>query len=203
MYVPPAFSIENRAWAIALIDRYPFGLLATCDADYPQATHLPMLARAHDDGKLDILGHVARANPHAHSILAGHTATAVFQGPHAYVSAAWYEEPYQTVPTWNYTAVHASGRLRECDPREVLARLTEKFEAGKADPWRFDRLAPDYVEKQFRGIVAFELRVDRLQNAAKLSQNRTAGDRARVAAALLQSSSVIEREVGEAMGSTC
>ena len=92
MYVPPAFAVDQRDFALNLIARYPFGLLTTCDERYPQATHLPMLARL-DGDDLVIAGHVARANPHARAILEGRPATAVFSGPHAYVSAAWYETP--------------------------------------------------------------------------------------------------------------
>lgn len=199
MYVPPAFEIEDRAWAADLIERYPFGLLVTCDAEYPRASHIPMLARLERDGALSIFGHVAKANEHAQSIAAGATATAIFQGPHAYVSAAWYEEPYLTVPTWNYMAVHACGRLQECDSYPVLEQLTATFEAGKPEPWRLDRLDPDYIQKQLKGIVAFELRVEKLYAKAKLSQNRTAADRARVTAELLHARSEIERACGEAM----
>ena len=36
---------------------------------------------------------------------------AIFSGPHAYISPTWYEAE-QLVPTWNYTAVHAYGRVK-------------------------------------------------------------------------------------------
>jgi transcriptional regulator len=198
MYVPPAFAVDQRDFALNLIARYPFGLLTTCDQPYPQATHLPMLARL-DGDDLVIAGHVARANPHARDILSGRPATAVFLGPHAYVSAAWYETPPTNVPTWNYTAAHASGRLSSCDAGAVLAALTEKFESGRPDPWRLDRIDPAYYANQLRGIVAFEMRVERLACVAKLSQNRSAADRARVIDALSRSPHPLDRECAQAM----
>jgi transcriptional regulator len=164
----------------------------------PQITHLPMLAERRDDG-LWLLGHVARANPHAAAILEGASATAVFQGAHAYVSAGWYEEPYETVPTWDYEAVHCDGRLQEVDAYRILALLTAKFEAGRPEPWVMERLDLDYLQKQLKGIIAFEMRVDATRAKAKLSQNRSRADRDRVAAALEASPYELERACGAAV----
>ena len=200
MYTPREFEVRDRAWALELIRRYPFGLLVTSDgeAEYPRATHLPMVAQERDDG-VWIVGHVARANPHAGAILSGSSATLVFQGAHAYVSASWYEEPYVTVPTWNYTAVHVYGRLRECDAWQALQLLTERVEGSGGDAWDPRRLEPGYRESQIRAIVAFELRADALSAKAKLSQNRTEADRLRVIEHLSRSADQTERECAEAM----
>ncbi|HTX58033.1 MAG TPA: FMN-binding negative transcriptional regulator [Verrucomicrobiae bacterium] len=192
MYTPPDFAVTDRAWVLESVARYPFGLLVTCDGEYPLVSHVPMLARERGDD-LVVVGHVARANPHARAILEGRGATAVFNGPHAYVSASWYEEPYRTVPTWNYTAVHAEGVLAPCDARDLVDALARTFEEGREDPWEMRRLDPGYLERQLRGIVAFELRVRTLRAKAKLSQNRTPADRERVEAALAASDREIER----------
>ena len=179
MYLPPHFAVDERAWALDLVARYPFGILMTCEHEYPRASHLPMLAEERGND-VWILGHVARANPQAEAIFAGAIATAVFQGPHAYVSPRWYERPDRSVPTWNYLAVHCYGRLRECAPRPVLERLVAAFETGD-ERWSLDQVETDYAEKQLRGIVAFELRAEELFAKAKLGQNRSAVDQARVA----------------------
>lgn len=198
MYTPPAFAVDELAWTLELIGAYPFGLLMTAANAAPQVTHLPMLAETRGR-ELWLTGHVARANPHAAAILGGAAATAIFQGAHAYVSASWYEEPYRTVPTWNYEAVHCDGRLLEGDAYRTLALLTSKFEAGRPNAWKIDGLDVAYLEGQLRGIVAFEMRVDALRAKAKLSQNRTAADRERVAAALEASPHELERACGAAM----
>jgi len=198
MYTPPAFAVDELAWAVELIGAYPFGMLLTVSNGTPQVTHLPMLAEMRD-GALWLLGHVARANPHAAAILDGAAATAVFQGAHAYVSASWYEKPYETVPTWNYEAVHCEGSLQEGDTYRTLAMLTEKFEADREQPWDMERLDVAYLQKQFQGIVAFEMRADRLHATAKLSQNRTRADRDRVEAALEASPYELERACAAAM----
>jgi len=198
MYTPAAFTVAGKDWALELIQRYPFGLLISVGEDYPQSSHLPMLAIQRDDA-LYVVGHVARANPHAEAILAQARATAIFSGPHAFVSANWYEEPYATVPTWNYTAVHASGRLQRCDAKDALKLLTTRFEGRGPGAWRLEGLEEAYLEKQLRGIVAFELRLERLEAKAKLSQNRTDADRARVIAALSRSDDPVDRDCAQAM----
>ena len=199
MYVPPLFAVESRAWALELAASYPFGLLVTCDDDgTPRASHLPMLLEADGGDGLRVAGHVAKANPQAAQILAGAKATAIFEGPHAYVSPRWYAEPYHNVPTWDYVAVHAEGRLVEAESRPVLDRLVAAFETGP-DPWRFARVDAGYAEKQLRGIVAFELPVERLIPAAKMSQNRTQEDRDRVREALSRSESPEDRACAKLM----
>jgi transcriptional regulator len=198
MYIPPDFEVADSAAVVTLVDRFPFGLLVTNEEPYPHLTHLPMIAELRD-GELWVLGHVARANGHAQSIVNQCPATIAFQGAHAYVSASWYEEPYVTVPTWNYTAAHLCGTLREGDAWDVLVRLTAKFERGRPDAWDPQRLETDFREKQLRGIVAFEMRAERIYAKAKLSQNRTSADRIRVIQQLLASSDALDRECADDM----
>jgi transcriptional regulator len=197
MYTPSHFKVADRAWVVELIERHPFGLLVTAGEEYPRVSHVPMVAQERG-GELWVLGHVARANAHARSIEAGESATLVFEGPHAYVSAAWYEEPYATVPTWNYTAAHVCGKLREFDAWQMVKLLSFQLE-GDNPAWDPRKLDPAYVATQVRAIVAFELRADAVYAKAKLSQNRTHGDRVRVAQKLCASADQTERETGEAM----
>jgi transcriptional regulator len=198
MYVPPAFAVADRAWARRLIADHPFGMLVTCDAEFPVVSHVPMIAQERD-GALWLLGHVARANAHAQAILAQAPATLVFSGPHAYVSAMWYERPYETVPTWNYEAVHVCGTLRETDAWHVVELLSAIFEEGRTPAWDPQQLELVYREKQLQGIIAFALRADRLYAKAKLSQNRTDADRERVIDALAQSENATDRDCARAM----
>jgi transcriptional regulator len=198
MYTPPDFKITDEAWVVALVDRFPFGQLVTSEAPYPQISHLPLLAELRGDA-LWVLGHVARANPHAQSIVKRSPATLVLQGAHAYVSASWYQEPYKTVPTWNYSAAHLCGTLQECDAWGMVERLSERFEGGRANAWDPQLLEPAFRENQLRGIIAFELRADAIYAKAKLSQNRTEADRMLVIGELSRSSSALERMCAEDM----
>jgi transcriptional regulator len=182
MYVPKHFDAPDAAWCHALIARESFALLVSTGADgAPFATHLPLLLDAERGPHGTLVGHVARANPHARLLGDGAPTLAVFQGPHAYVSPGWYAV-HPSVPTWNYVAVHASGRPALIEEparvKTLLDRLVITYETGSAAPWRFDSLTPDYVDGMLRGIVAFELPIERLEGKAKLSQNRGAEDRA-------------------------
>jgi transcriptional regulator len=198
VYVPPYFEVTDRKWVLDLIERYPFGLLITAGAEFPRVSHIPLIARERADG-LWIVGHVARANPHAQAILEESPATIVFQGAHAYVSASWYEEPYRTVPTWNYAAAHLCGRLRPADGANAVKLLSLAMEGTSPGAWDPERLGAEYFAGQLRAIVAFELRADVIYGTAKLSQNRTTADRLRVIERLAASSDQVDRECAGAM----
>jgi transcriptional regulator len=203
MYVPKHFEVAEPAWCHALIEAESFGtLVGTDDAGTPFATHLPFLLDAGRGRLGTLLGHVARANPQWRYFAAGRPVLAIFQGAHTYVSPSWYEV-HPSVPTWNYVAVHAYGVPVLIDEpgrvRALLARLVETHEAGQPAPWRIDSLADEYVAGMLRGIVAFEIPIERLEGKAKLSQNRGAADRARVRAALGSSDDRLARAVADLM----
>src|SRR5262249_51101713 len=101
MYNPPSFKVTDNDKIYAYMRSYSFAMLVTNGKGGLVATHLPILLDA--DGPR-LLGHMARANPQWKDVQG--EALVIFPGPHAYVSASWYEAP-GTVPTWNYVAVHA------------------------------------------------------------------------------------------------
>ena len=183
MYVPSHFATRDDALVDELIDAYSFATLVSQHDGEPFATHLPLLRERHGDRTV-LLGHVARANPHWHS-LAGATAIAIFHGPHAYVSPRCYVSP-NLVPTWNYAAIHCYGRVRLIDDAmqagAVLARLVERYEGARPDRWTM-ALDPEFEAKLVSAIVAFELEVERIEAKLKLSQNRAPADRAAMLAA--------------------
>lgn len=187
MYIPAWHREENPAVLHALMREYAFATLVTTHDNAPFATHLPVLLDG-DKGALGTLNaHIARANPQWHDFESGQEALAIFQGPHAYISPAWYDAPL-SVPTWNYAVVHAYGVPRLLDDDALyrtLARLVETFESPREAPWPFD-LPDDFTQKMMRGIVGFEIEITRLEGKLKLSQNRSETDQNRVIAALRQ-----------------
>jgi transcriptional regulator len=204
MYLPPAFAETNvdrlheaiRASGLAtLVTMTPEGLLAS---------HVPMLLDPSPSPYGTLLGHVAVANPHAAPPEPGVEALAIFTGPDAYVSPGWYQTKNETgkvVPTWNYVAIHAYGKLevfRDREPlREVVRRLTEKHEAGLPEPWSMDDAPKDFIESQLKGIAGFRLTVTKLQGKWKMSQNRPPQDRAGVVRALSGSADPVEQAVAK------
>jgi transcriptional regulator len=130
---------------------------------------------------------VAGANPHGAALDGAAPALAIFHGPHAYVSPRWYAgEP--NVPTWNYVAVHALGTPRRIGAPErvldLLARTAARFEAAAKEPWRLDAVPAAWTERMAGAVAAFEIPIERLEAKRKLSQNKSAADRAGVIAAL-------------------
>ncbi len=200
MYVPAAHRFDDADALRAFMRGHPFALLTSQVEGEPFATHLPVTVADHAGG-LRIRGHLARANPHA-AALDGATALVVFGGPNAYVSPRHYDSR-SSVPTWNYIAVHAGGPVRTLAATDVpahealLAELIAAHEPAYQAQW--DGLSERYRVGMMRGIVAFELEVTRLHGKAKLSQNKSAAERRRIAGALARSAGAADRGTAAAM----
>jgi transcriptional regulator len=184
LYQPSHFRVEERAHALAVMRAHPFATLVSMRAGEPVFTHLPLHVRETGDA-LHLLGHVARGNPQADDF-AGGTVTAIFQAGDAYVSPGWYEAK-EAVPTWNYIVAHASGRVRRVDDsagkETILKALIDAHDPPYHAVWN-DELSEDYRERMKRGIVGLIVDVERIDAKFKLSQNRSAQDKANVLAAM-------------------
>ena len=202
MYVPRHFAATDRDELHAHVRAYGFSTLVSVRDGAPFATHVPLLLDAARGPLGTLLGHVARANAHAERFDGRTPALAIFHGPHAYVSPRWIASE-AAVPTWNYTAVHATGSPRVLeDPRDVralLERMAETYEARAADPWTLDRLAARVADGLQRAIVAFELPIERLEGKRKLSQNKSPADRTGIIDGLRAEGDVASHAVADAM----
>ncbi|HVJ54606.1 MAG TPA: FMN-binding negative transcriptional regulator [Aliidongia sp.] len=201
MYMPVQFKEDRVPLLHETIRRIAFGTLVTHGPDGLIASHVPMLIDAESGPYGTLSGHLARPNPQGRQAVEGE-ALAIFLGPDAYISPSLYATKRasgKVVPTWNYAAIHAYGPLSfYTDPDRLLAlvtRLTEVHEAGRAAPWAVSDAPADFVRAQLNGIVGFELPITRLEGKWKMSQNRSAEDRAGVAAGLE------DREVAEIVAS--
>ncbi|TPG58465.1 FMN-binding negative transcriptional regulator [Roseomonas nepalensis] len=199
MYVPPAFREEDLAALHGMMRGAGLANLVTATAEGLVATPLPLLL-APDEGPFGTLyGHLARANPQWRQPPLG-DAMAIFMGPDAYVSPSWYpskREHGKVVPTWNYIAVHAHGPVEFFDDADRLldavTRLTDRHEQPRAEPWAVSDAPAAFVQSQLRGIVGLRLPIARLEGKRKMSQNRSAEDRAGVAAGLAASDRAADR----------
>ena len=188
MYIPAHFEENDPAALAALMAAHSFALLITVDGDgLPFVTHQPLLYDARHGAKGRLIGHIARANPQWQHFASAKPVLAVFQGPHAYISPSWYANR-PAVPTWNYAAVHVYGTPRiiedQARVRTMLDRRAQTYEAGNAKPWRLADEPDNFLAGMQRGIVAFEIPVDRLEGKWKMSQNRKPEDREGAIAAL-------------------
>ncbi len=184
MYIPNATHVEEQARLLAFMQANSFATLVSLVNGQLFATHLPLTIVAEGE-TLWLRGHVAKANPHWQELATQNEVLVIFQGPHAYISPSLYEKR-ESVPTWNYIAVHAYGAARliqdEAGLLAVLAELIAANEPTYQAQW--DSLPDKFRLGMLQGIVAFEINVTRLEGKFKLGQNRPAGDQARMVAAL-------------------
>lgn len=189
MYLPKHFEQTDAAAMARLLSAHPLATLVWQSAGGLTAEHLPLIFdHGAGDGEHGTLrGHVARANPVWHEA-AGAPVMTAFQGPQAYVTPSWYPMKADTgkvVPTWNYAVVHAHGLLRVIEDaawlRALVGRLTDTHETPRAQRWQVDDAPADYIATMLKAIVGIEIPITRWQGKWKISQNRSAADRAGVA----------------------
>jgi transcriptional regulator len=189
MYVPPHFREDRIDVLHDAIRRAGLATLVSQTGDGLIATHLPLLLDPDPAPYGTLVGHVARANPHAGGALG--QSLVIFQGADGYITPSWYptkRETAKVVPTWNYASIHAYGTVAFFDDParllDIVTRLTDRHEAGRAERWAVSDAPADYVQGMLRGIVGFAMPIARLEGKVKMSQNRPPVDRDGVVAGL-------------------
>jgi transcriptional regulator len=188
MYTPQHFKVEDPHEAHALMRAHPFAILVTHGTDGLVATHLPTVLKAGEGlGLGQVECHLARPNPQWRTFAKDTEALMIFQGPEAYIRPGWYPskaEHGKAVPTWNYAAVHAYGRLEVMQDQAWLlahvGELSHQQESPYTAPWSMADAPENYVAMLARGIVGLKLVITRLEGKVKMSQNRELRDRAGV-----------------------
>lgn len=201
MYRPTAFQEDNVDKLIAFMRANSFATLVSIVDGIPFASHIPLVITI-QEGVVKLTGHLAKPNPQWQAF-GTFESLAIFTGAHAYISPALYEKR-ESVPTWNYIAVHAYGVpqiITLNDSRESMDRMIHEtidtYEANYQSHWH--SLSNQFREGMMNGIVGFEMLVTRLEGKYKLSQNRSQADRQSVSKVLLQSSDPAARAVGYEM----
>jgi transcriptional regulator len=188
MYQPKAFREEDRTRLHLLIERHSFGTLIVPGASGElEIAHVPVALDRDATGKERLRLHVAMANPIWRAALAAGRVTVIFNGPHAYVSARFYEQPTEQVPTWNYAVVHAQGtpsRLVGEELVRLLDDLVAVHEGDGPEAWRTSLLDRAFLDELLAEIVGLSIEVTELTGKFKLSQNHSLADHARVVDAL-------------------
>jgi len=178
LYIPKPHLVEDRKFLHDFIDEFSFADLVTASPAI-RITHIPTVLHRAGGTYGTIFGHVSRNNIQNKCFDGVQPAVIVFRGPHSYISPNWYTKP-DAVPTWNFSVVHASGRLKAItDPAELhdrLAELIAKFE-GPGSAYDFAKLPASYVNGMLGGIVGFEMRIELLEGKFKLGQERSEADK--------------------------
>jgi transcriptional regulator len=199
MYIPNNFRINDQQEAIDFIKRYSFGTLITTENGLPIATHVPFTIKQRDE-QLILNSHIALANAQSKTLL-NDKALVIFTEPHAYISPIHYEKEL-TVPTWNYLAVHAYGKVELIEDEQAkLAMLEEmiRFYNDTAYLAQWANLPIDFKLKMVKGITAFNIIVDTLQGQKKLSQNKTTAEKQNIINAFNKSNDANEQEIAAYM----
>ena len=187
MYIPEFNRVRDHGDTVSFVRANPFAILVSASDTGPFATHIPILARDVDQ-HLVLHGHMAKANPHWKLLQGTQESLAIFHGPHAYISPSLYESR-DSVPTWNYAAVHVYGKARVIsEPEQLLEEVREIIHAF--DPAYFAQwsgLSDKFRYGMLKQIVGFEMVATRIEAKFKISQNRTKKDQAAVIASLGQS----------------
>jgi transcriptional regulator len=201
MYVPKNFAVDDPAVLQALMEHHGFATMISSTPGGLMATHIPVLFEAVPGTPGRLVAHLSGQNPHGAS-LDGAEVLTIFQGPHGYISPSWYAQ-HPAVPTWNYAAVHVYGRatiVRDAKRlREIVGRLVDAYEGGRAAPWSMAGLPDRYMTSMLNGIVGVEIAIERFEGKHKLSQNRTVEDRRQVIAALGDSADPQDRSLAAYM----
>lgn len=180
MFTPPVFREDDTGRLIDFARAHAFALMVTSGPSGLGLTHLPFLIDRDADDRVTLLGHLARANPHWRELETATETRVIFTGPHCYISPRWYAHR-RNVPTWNYTAVHMTGRASIFeDPdrlHRAVDRLAAEYEASAADPWRPEDMPEPAFRGMLGGIVGVTVAVESMNGKFKLNQNKTAEDR--------------------------
>lgn len=197
MYTPPYFRVEDKESLYKFIKKYSFATLFSQTNGHPIATHLPILLN--ENGNF-LYSHMSKVNSQWEEVQGD--VLVVFHGPHTYISPSWYETD-DSVPTWNYVAVHVYGEFEIIhDEGELLNTLedsVEYYESRFPKPWSLDKADPDYISKLSKAIVGFKVKIKSIDGKWKLSQNHSEERQRSVIRALESFSDDNSREIAELM----
>ena len=203
MHIAPLFAEHRLPELLRFMRSYPLATLVGAAGGKAQV-HLLPLEIIGGDGPVLVRGHVSRTHTLLNDVRDGQEVLALFQSPNAYISPRWYiagQRSRRVAPSWNFAAVEGRGPLRLVDDpawvRQHLAGLTDAQEATRAQPFRLEDAAPDFIESAASQLIGFEIPLSQVVAKVFLSQQRTAEDRASLKAHLAQEPTGAARDVGD------
>ena len=165
---------------------HSFAILTQTVEGQIKATHLPFIFKEGEGENGTLYGHISKQNPQVAALENSDESLVIFNGPHTYISASWYNAPERQVPTWNYISVQARGRPvilpQECWMAE-LDTLVSQYEPDNA--WRLS-MAEDYADKLLFGIVYFKMEIDEIVGFRKMSANKSHSEKLNIIRELKQ-----------------
>ena len=168
----PTYVLTDPDEVKRLVRENPWATLVSNTATGLVASHYPVVLEETDEG-ISIVSHVGRPDEKLHE-LGEHEMLVIIQGPHGYISPAWYEND-DFIPTWNHVTAHLYGTpeiLSDAENFEVLDDLVDHFERQLPDPISLD-IDEIQARRIAKGTVGIRFVVTRFDARLKLSQNKT------------------------------
>ncbi len=171
MYNLPHFTEANEDVVFDFMQKNSFVNIVGYDGEYPVATHVPV-SIIKEEGKIILTGHIMKHTSHYKAFEQNENVLVIFNGPHCYVSASWYEKK-NVASTWNYIDVQTKGKIRFYDSertKEIIHDITNRFEPEESAA-AFNKLPVEYIERLVKAIIGFTIEISSIENVFKLSQN--------------------------------
>lgn len=172
MYIPDIYVNENQSEILRFIEENSFAILVNQSNGKINATHIPLFIEESANNKLVLSGHISKFNPQCENFAENGKVLTIFSGAHSYISSSWYD--HEEVPTWNYLAVHAEGKIEILNKEQTLLHLenlTNKYEKNSENPISTKTLS-EKTMRQANGVMAFNIIVTKIDAVKKLSQNK-------------------------------
>ena len=173
MYIPHNFQNNNLDEVRDFIRKNSFGIMVNQTDKKLRATHIPLELETNIDGNEVLFGHISIANPQWKNFTHDADVLCIFSGANSYISSSWYD--HENVPTWNYLAVHVYGTVKIIEGNALLyslKKLVDKYEVNSKNPVKVENMSEPFLSAHIKGIVGFEISINEIHSAAKLSQNR-------------------------------
>lgn len=200
MYVPKIYEAPSVNHVKSFIEKNGFATLTGIDKNKQIiSTHIPLMLHV-SDGEEYLLGHIARGNQIKECLNENQEILAVFMEQHAYVSSSWYADI--NVPTWNYIAVHITGKAEIIEGKALVQSLSElvnKYEANREKAFTVESMPKDMLHREMKGIVGFKLSIEKVEAQYKLSQNRHDKDYSEIIAQLEKQGDQLSAQIAQDM----
>lgn len=175
MYSFPYFKTDNIDEVLSFMREHPFAFITGSFQNGEQvATQIPFLIEE-KEGVIYLQGHFMKGTNHHRAFIENSNALVVFTGPHAYISASWYDNPSMS-STWNYMSVQVTGNVKFMNDEELIQfmqKLSLHFEDQQTNsPTVFENLSTEMRNSFLKAIVGFEIKATNIDHTFKLSQNR-------------------------------
>ncbi|MEB6169562.1 FMN-binding negative transcriptional regulator [Staphylococcus pseudoxylosus] len=198
MYIPKYYEMKDYQNVKDFITANNFATIVTNHESTPTATHLPLNIEEKENS-LYLSGHFAKANKQWQTIDGNDKILIIFSGAHGYISSTWYET--EDVPTWDYQSVHAYGTgelLNEAQLKKELSMLLNRYESNHINGATWENLS-EKTKQQVNGIIGFKVKVDKLEAAYKLSQNRSQKEKENIMKHLKQTGAPLNSQLADAI----